>query len=444
MLGAFRRLFPIFLIVLCMTCACGGDDDDSSDSNPVDDASIDDDDADDDSSPSDDDDGDDDTISVDDDANDDLDDDADDDFDDDLDDDFDDGPYPIGNKTVVLVDESRGDPSSGGPRTLVTEIWYPATDDSLDMPRDKLSNFYTPWEEEAHDFFVELDVPGDVVDAMFDYDLDSARDAPLREREQPYPLVIFSHGNGSVRYQNFTLFQHLAKNGFIVLTPSHTGNAFGAPLPDQFVKFEEDLTLMSYLYRPIDVVFLIDEFTGVIPNPEIAEFAQAVDPERIAAGGMSFGGYTATEAAKNEPRLKAAFSMAFPILPWGMAKYSTPSMFLWGNEDVTLNDYIHFIELGYVLASAPKYGLRFMSAGHFSFTDLCIFIPTLLGVGDGCGEGIRRNTGEPFTFTEPDRMAEITNNYVLAFVKSTLYHDEEASEYLTQNHYAGDIEYMYK
>ena len=34
------------------------------------------------------------------------------------------GNYPVGVRTLVLVDRDREDSYSGGPRTLVTEVWY--------------------------------------------------------------------------------------------------------------------------------------------------------------------------------------------------------------------------------------------------------------------------------------------------------------------------------
>src|SRR5258708_3734167 len=51
------------------------------------------------------------------------------------------GPLPIGVTTTVLVDRNRTDALTHEPRTLVTEIWYPATDDSRNLPKNKYSNF---------------------------------------------------------------------------------------------------------------------------------------------------------------------------------------------------------------------------------------------------------------------------------------------------------------
>ncbi len=39
-----------------------------------------------------------------------------------------------------------------------------------------------------------------------------------------FPLVIYSHGNGGLRYVSAFLTEHLASHGFVVMAPDHTGN----------------------------------------------------------------------------------------------------------------------------------------------------------------------------------------------------------------------------
>src|SRR5713101_7972717 len=51
------------------------------------------------------------------------------------------GPFPVGVTTTVFIDTSRVDNFTKQPRTLVTEIWYPATDDARRMPGNKYSDF---------------------------------------------------------------------------------------------------------------------------------------------------------------------------------------------------------------------------------------------------------------------------------------------------------------
>src|SRR6266576_1512630 len=51
------------------------------------------------------------------------------------------GPFPVGVTTAVLVDSKRTDAFTKEARTLVTEIWYPATDDARKSPKNKYSDF---------------------------------------------------------------------------------------------------------------------------------------------------------------------------------------------------------------------------------------------------------------------------------------------------------------
>src|SRR5947207_12514650 len=51
------------------------------------------------------------------------------------------GPLPVGVMTTVFVDKSRTDNFTKEPRTLVTEIWYPATNDARNKPKNKYSDF---------------------------------------------------------------------------------------------------------------------------------------------------------------------------------------------------------------------------------------------------------------------------------------------------------------
>src|SRR5438045_2845397 len=51
------------------------------------------------------------------------------------------GSFPVGVTTTVFMDTSRTDAFTMEPRTLVTEIWYPATDDARHLPKNKYSDF---------------------------------------------------------------------------------------------------------------------------------------------------------------------------------------------------------------------------------------------------------------------------------------------------------------
>src|SRR5262245_53326950 len=51
------------------------------------------------------------------------------------------GSLPVGVLTTFFVDKSPTDNFTKEPRTLVTEIWYPATNEARNKPKNKYSDF---------------------------------------------------------------------------------------------------------------------------------------------------------------------------------------------------------------------------------------------------------------------------------------------------------------
>src|SRR5215813_923894 len=133
------------------------------------------------------------------------------------------GPFAVGVMTTVFVDKSRTDTVTKEPRTLVTEIWYPAIDDARNMPKNKFSDFIptkvTP--ELEVDLRKAYPMPLPIIDKLFTDE--AVRNAPVHDGR--FPLVVFSHGNGGTRHQNTFWCDYLASHGYIVVSADHTGNA---------------------------------------------------------------------------------------------------------------------------------------------------------------------------------------------------------------------------
>jgi len=393
---------------------------------------------------------DDDDDAVDDDDTADDDDDIDDD-DDDIDDDDDDdddieydpsepGPYEVGNRTFLYVDESRWDPASDSARTLLVEVWYPATDESSLLPRDILRNFFDVWDDEVLDRLAqEGATPEDL--ANFDRETGSARDADMKISDGPFPMILFSHGLGGIRFQNYTQCEHLASHGFIVVAPDHTGNALVTTLPLQLIEFREDLVPISFGQRKNDLYFLIDTFTDLTDFDPDEFFTGAIDIEQIGSMGHSFGGTAVIEATKSDDRIRATVDMAsfmFPILPEG---FSASAMFMIGLEDNTMGDVTFLMRYDYDLCPPPKFKLEFFDGGHYTFTDVCILLPSLMGDGDGCGMGERRESGDEFEYIGHDEATAIINSYLTAFYGYNLRGEGHMQAYLFENHFTDDIDY---
>src|SRR5215471_224300 len=108
------------------------------------------------------------------------------------------GPFPVGVTTTVFVDASRTDAFTKEPRTLVTEIWYPATEDARQLPKNKYTDFLPGGVTPEVDAVVQktYKLPVAELDKMF-WD-QAVRDA--RVAAGKFPLIIFSHGNGGNRH----------------------------------------------------------------------------------------------------------------------------------------------------------------------------------------------------------------------------------------------------
>jgi predicted dienelactone hydrolase len=263
------------------------------------------------------------------------------------------GPYPVGVRTLLLEDASRPDLGAPGEaRPLTVEVYYPSTEAGV------------------------AGLPMDVV-RVIGIDLATTpafRDAPIAPGS--FPLVLFSHGNGGIRFQSFFFGAHLASHGFVVASPDHHGNTF----VDSLLDVEDPDSATN---RPLDMSFLIDEFTAFAAEAG-GFFEGAIDLDEIGMSGHSFGGYTAFALAGgpfalgtfSEPRIKAIFPQAPFAGPFEDAFFATisvPTLVVGGTLDETTPFPGHqqrpFDALQPGAAVVALAGLR--DAGHFTFSDFC-------------------------------------------------------------------------
>ncbi len=336
------------------------------------------------------------------------------------------GPYPVGVRTVVLVDPSRRDAFAGGPRTLVTEIWYPAREEARKMPRARFSEFFGPYQEEAG-----KTLRRDLEDVERRFQTLAARDAVLRKGR--WPLLVFSHGNGGFRHQNAFQMDHLASHGFVVAAPDHTGNSRLSPLPSGAVGYDRKGRWQSARDRPLDIRFLMDQLSAG-EDPQLSWLAGSVDPGAIGLLGHSFGGLTVSEVGAQDSRIKA-------ILPMTVALGKTtevPTLVMLGAQDRTVGLPGNMMSRGYFLSlRGPRYLFVLRRGGHFTFTDMAVLDPNF---GDGVGRGKGRN-GKEMEFIPNVLSKKIINAYTLAFFERYLRLDKKAKEFIEINHWPEELEW---
>lgn len=258
------------------------------------------------------------------------------------------GPWLAGVRTLELSDPSRS-------RTIPVDVWYPvetggqANTYVLDSPLGELASIDSP----------------------------ARRDAPPASGG-PWPVVVFSHGFGGIRFQSFFLTEWLATHGYVVIAPDHPGNT----LADTFLLGNDEAVAQSAIDRPLDVVFSADALLAGLEG-----LALDVDPAHMAVSGHSFGGWTALEVARTDPR----FGVVFPLAP-GFKAGATPDFVATLDRPLaifggSLDDTCEFAtdqQAPYDLAQTPKHLVKVLGAGHLDFSNLCDVPLAVLFVNDGC------------------------------------------------------------
>jgi hypothetical protein len=112
---------------------------------------------------------------------------------------------------------------------------------------------------------------------------------------------------------------------------------------------------------------------------------------------------------------------------------SVPSLRMLGTEDRTLGAAGNAaIRDNHAKHTGPSYLLELKNGGHFSFTDM---FKINKNFGDGVGAGKRRDSNEPFEFTDMQTTYKIINSYSVAFLGYYLKGQKEYMTFLRENHW---------
>jgi len=311
------------------------------------------------------------------------------------------GSYVAGNTSVFLEDPDRSLGCGEGNRVLLTELWYPAADDADDLP-----------------------------------EAGSYRDAPIHPDAWNLPVVVFSHGFTSNRFQNYTLAAFLAGHGYVVVAPDHVCNAHVTLTEDAVVLGTDTNPYSALDARLADLPFLLDQLQQSPPAP----LAGRLDSEQIALWGHSWGAVSVTEVLKTDDRARALLQFAGFGFPPAAEGVELGTLSLWGQEDGIMAPFVDWHDEVLDQLPPPIYELEFVDTGHFAFSDLCRFVPAL-AEEDGCGTGERLGTGEAFTNLDPDQVHEVASAYAAAFLGAVLYDVPELHAYLAENHFPERVDY---
>lgn len=314
------------------------------------------------------------------------------------------GPYNIGYRDGFEVTyEAVGEPG----RTFEYVIWYPTRDREGAESR----YFSIMRRKEA---FSEASVG----------------------LEEAAPILIFSHGNGSVAEQSFFMTEFFTSHGWIVVAPSHTGNTISDT--------EGSIDPRSGAFRPQDITALLDDLENFGDDDPLTPFFS----DNVVMTGHSFGGFTTlanagtgfdvdfalNECETNSNRfcdifevegveglmrqgfLDERIDVAIPQTPGGhlifrelLANIEIPTLLMTGELDRTLSNEEEGDPIWQDL-DGPHMRVNLVTGGHFTFSNMCELFGSLVP-DDGCGE----------EFIEFGLAFRIINAYSLAFAQYHLF-----------------------
>ena len=347
------------------------------------------------------------------------------------------GPYAVGNTTRIFTDETRWDILIGGPRQVLTEIWYPVLPEDAVGEYDRPVDMIGKWADLVADILSRI-LPEEEMQNFYE-PLGSIRDAPIAP-DGPYPVLLYSHGNAGMRFQAYTMFEHLASHGFIVASPDHPGNAFVTPLPEKLIIYNPLMMVFDFFFRQDDLIFLLNAMDWLNTSDNEDFFNGSIDVENAALAGHSYGGNTVLEVFRRDGRFLACIPFAGPDFPIIDETKEQGLMSFVGMEDHTLPDYIPLHTLIYKMVPEPKALIQITLAGHYTFTNVCDLVPSIMGTGDGCGTGTSIWDGTEFEFIDQEIGWQIINTYVTAWLAWRL-KGEDFTPLLSKNLFPEHMDY---
>lgn len=246
------------------------------------------------------------------------------------------GSHDVGIQYYQLADEKRNDPfldQSTKKRELMVKVYYPAKED-----RSKPFSPYFHSPQLVRLFAEFYGMP----DFMFDHlnlvKTNSKEGLQLSDKEQSYPVILFSHGAGTTMEVQTSQSVDLASHGYIVVTIDHTYVSAATVFPDRIVIHKEATTdfntaepaeIITQIMAD-DVAFVMDKLSEMNDGKIDSIFAGKLNLDQIGAIGHSVGGAVVYDLVINDGRVKAAIDLdgVVYITPKGNPKDVAPFLML--------------------------------------------------------------------------------------------------------------------
>lgn len=226
------------------------------------------------------------------------------------------GGYDVGIDYFHLVDENRNDPflyKSTKKRELMIKVYYPAKNDES-KPFD---GYFHNSSELLKAFAAGYHMPEFIFNHLRLVNTNSKEGLQVSDKEQSYPVILFSHGAGTTMEVQTSQCEDLASQGYIVAAIDHTYVSWATLFPDRVVTAQEATTDFSTA-DPAELItqimaddskFVIDSLTQMNEGQIESNFKERLNLDKIGTIGHSVGGAVAYNLAINDSRIKAAVDL---------------------------------------------------------------------------------------------------------------------------------------
>jgi len=303
------------------------------------------------------------------------------------------GLYDVGTETFHWVDSTRlewfTDESPNDVREIIVQVWYPAYKNAEMDPEPYLDFIDLRAKTLAGAGAISEFLPRHLNHIY----TNSFKNIPIIKSDQLMPVVVFSHGITGTRHLHQALYEFLVSRGFIVIAPDHSFDANLTIFPDgHLADYRSNITghtdsvnvrTMQMNTRVADISFILDQLVKIQSGKIDAQINAKIDLERIAVGGHSYGGSTATVVSQRDDRIKACFVLDSWISPIPQETIDDgihiPFLFMgrptWEGSDYPGN----YPRLDNLMAhsSNPKYRLIIKGTKHLDYSDIPLFSPII-------------------------------------------------------------------
>ena len=303
------------------------------------------------------------------------------------------GLYDVGTETFHWVDSTRlewfTDESPNDVREIIVQVWYPAYKNAEMNPEPYLDFIDLRAKTLAGAGAISEFLPRHLNHIY----TNSFKNIPIIKSDQLMPVVVFSHGITGTRHLHQAMYEFLVSRGFIVIAPDHSFDANLTIFPDgHLADYRSNITghtdsvnvrTMQMNTRVADISFILDQLVKIQSGKIDAQINAKIDLERIAVGGHSYGGSTATVVSQRDDRIKACFVLDSWISPIPQETIDDgihiPFLFMgrptWEGSDYPGN----YPRLDNLMAhsSNPKYRLIIKGTKHLDYSDIPLFSPII-------------------------------------------------------------------